>query len=61
MGLQLKMLQQQGLLPLLLETEAEPPVVLNGCGLTTGAAFSPCFWGRRTGRESMAEYPNAGT
>lgn len=57
--LQLKILQQQGLLPLLLESEAETPIVPNGYGLTTGTAFFPCFWGKRTGRESMAKYPNA--
>lgn len=52
-GLQLKMLQQQGLLPLL-ENEAEAPVVPNGYGLATGAAFSPCFLGGKEGGEERA-------
>lgn len=53
-GLQLKMLQQQGLLPLLLETEAETPVVPNGYRLMTGAAFSPWVLGGKEGQEERA-------
>lgn len=53
-GLQLKTLQQQELLPLLLHAEAEAPVVPSECGLTTGAAFPPCFLGGKEGQEGRA-------
>lgn len=59
-GLQLKMLQQQGLLPLLLETKAGAPVWIQVNG--RGSIFS-LLLGRekRTGGESKVKHTDAGT